>query len=272
MKKKTFDLLVITTTDYEKQKMVLTAIKSIDNQNFPFINKIMSIDDFGNPLTPELLEYLDNNNWKYILHARVGMCENIEIGLKECTSDWLLYSEDDVVVNGLPLISDFDIIENKTNKKLGILSLLSSRGTGFLTDRFETFKNEISKVENYVNEDNFSAWIRNENTIDDYFIEFPITFINLNLFKKLFEYANSNLQGYQIEQGLTRAFIDGGFKNEYTKVNYLKPVDISVFEPLNYWDIMEYVTKNYLFIYNKDNYNNLSYSVNGGKVFKKIDW
>ena len=38
MKKKTFDLLVITTTDYEKQRTVLQTIQSIDAQNFPFIN------------------------------------------------------------------------------------------------------------------------------------------------------------------------------------------------------------------------------------------
>jgi len=272
MKKKTFDLLVITTTDYEKQKMVLNAIKSIDNQNFPFINKIMSIDNFGNSLTPELLEYLNTNNWKYILHDRVGMCENILIGLKYCNSEWLLYSEDDVIVNGLPSIQDFEILNLKSPKKLGIVSLLSSRGSGFLTDRFDTFKREVCDINNYINGKNFSAWIRNENTIDDYFIEFPITFINRELFQNLFEYANNHLEGFQIEQGLTRAFVDGGFKNDYTKVNYLKPVDTSVFENLNYWDIMEYITKNYLFIYNKDNKDNLSYSMNGGKNFKKIDW
>jgi hypothetical protein len=272
MKNRTFDLLVITTTDYDKQKMVLQTIKSIDNQKFSFVNKIISIDDFGNPLTSELLEYLNTNNWKYNLHHRVGMCENILIGLNECTSEWLLYCEDDVIVNGLPLIEDFDIIDNKTPKKLGILSLLSSRGSGFLTDKFETFKAEISNTENYVNHNNFSAWIRNENTIDEYFIEFPITFINRDLFKMLFDYANVHLEGYQIEQGLTKAFIDGGFINQYTKVNYLKPIDTSVFETLNYWDIMEYVTKNNLFIYNKDNHTNLDYSVNGGKSFKKIDW
>jgi hypothetical protein len=35
---------------------------------------------------------------------------------------------------------------------------------------------------------------------------------------------------------------------------------------------MEYVTKNYLFVYNKDNKENLSYSMSGGKNFKKFDW
>ena len=53
----------------------------------------------------------------------------------------------------------------------------------------------------------------------------------------------------------------------------MKPVDVSAYTLLNYWDIMEYVTKNNLFIFNKDNnrQNNLSHSVNGGKNFKIKD-
>lgn len=269
---KTFDLLVITTTDYSKQNTALQTIKSIDKQNFPFKNKIISIDDFGIPLFSELSDYLTQNNWVCKLHERVGMCENILIGLEECESDWVLYSEDDVIVNSLPNINDFEKIQNKLDKKLGVLSLLSSRGTGFLNDRFSTFKDEICNVKNYVIDDNFNAWVRNEKTVDDYFIEFPITFMETNLMKQLFETANNNFQGYQIEQGLTKSFVEGGFINDYVKVNYLKPVDFNIINKLNYWDIMEHITKNNLFIYNKDNHYGLSHSVNGGKFFKKIDW
>ena len=271
----TFDLLVITTTDVEKQKLALQVIKSVDGCNFPFTKKIISIDDFGNPLDWELKNYLHNNGWTYDLHSRLGMCENVLKGLTYCDSDWVLYSEDDVLVNKLPSIEDFDLIKNSVDLELGIVSLLSSRGTGFMSkDKWDLMKKNISSKENYINGNDYSAWVRTEDTIDDFFIEFPITFINRKLFLDLFEYANNNLSGYQIEQGLTKAFVMGGFKDKFKKVNYLKPVDVSAYTLLNYWDIMEYVTKNNLFIFNKDNnrQNNLSHSVNGGKNFKIKDW
>lgn len=270
----TFDLLVITTTNLEKQKTALQTIKSIEEKKFPFSKKIISIDDFGNDIYDDLKNYLYNNDWVVDLHPRVGMCENIKIGLNHCTSEWILYSEDDVIVNGLPSVKDFDEIKKNIDRELGILSLLSSRGTGFLNDKFDVFKREILDNRNYINSENYSVWVRNDFTIDDFFIEFPITFINKELFLNLFNYAYNNLGNIQIEMGLTKAFIDGGFKEKYKKVNYLRPINLSAIEHLNYWDIMDYITKNHIFILNKDNHNgdNLSYSVNGGKFFKLKDW
>ena len=273
--KNNFDLLMITTNDLSKQHLFLQVVQSIEKTKFQFVNKIVSIDIINDtPLREDLMLFLKKNNWIIDIHERVGMVNNIQIGLKYCNSDWILYSEDDVIINELPSIKNFESITElrPNNKVLGVLSMLSSRGTMTDSSKFEYFKNLVSDNSNYHHDENFSAWIRTPEIHENYFIEFPVTFIERNLFISLFDYANNNSNGLSIEQGLTKAFFETDLCKKYFKVNFWRPINVEEFKNLSHWDTIEFITKNKMFINTRDNMPSLAHHVNGGKNFGLKDW
>ena len=104
MQHNTFSCFVIGTTLANRQNSMINTLKSIDNQNFPFKIKILSIDDFGEGLSKEVQHYTENNGWRLILDKRGGMVQNQIRALNYIDSDWVFYCEDDVVVEKIPTL------------------------------------------------------------------------------------------------------------------------------------------------------------------------
>ena len=105
-----FSCFVIGTTLNDRLENMLTTLKTIDSQHFSFKKKILSLDDFGEGLNEEIKNYTNMNNWLVLCEVRGGMVENQLRALNKIETEWVLYCEDDVIVEkiegfpGLPFV------------------------------------------------------------------------------------------------------------------------------------------------------------------------
>jgi hypothetical protein len=117
-----FSCFVIGTTIPEREENMIKTLSSIDKENFPFIIKYLSIDDFGQGLSDNIKNYVESNGWVVLIEPKGGMVKNQLKALNKIDSEWVLYCEDDVIVEKLPNLEQIDDLLNK-NHKVGIISL-----------------------------------------------------------------------------------------------------------------------------------------------------
>lgn len=205
---------VFIGTDREDRIKMLGNVL-LDNQNILKIynNIMISLDCFnGNPIPDDLL-----NKFKIIQGSYRSQVKNISNMLNNITSEWILYCEDDTVIDYLPDENSLNIILNNKieDRECGMLSMNAGGSTfcwtsgnkGDLTDPSLIIKSS----------DNYIILLRDESKRSNYFFSMPGVFIRKEIFEKLHNYCIINYKNSQIECALSKAWFDLGIDKKYYK-------------------------------------------------------
>lgn len=203
-------------------------IENLDSQNFPFVKKIVAIDQFNNHFVPvEFVNFLKKNGWDVQLHSYRSRKLSTDDVLNNIDSDFLFYNEDDVL-STLPNIEDLEKVFNTNidGRECGMISMTLG-GTIFNPEN----NNNIGDL-NYINDniilecENYDFFRRMEEYRNDVFFEFPGMFIRTEIFKKSHEHAKQ-CHGW-VESALTAGYFFNKFDEKYYKSSVCKKNTLNI--------------------------------------------
>jgi hypothetical protein len=217
------DVMLLAICHPDKLKMLEEVIPSYNNISHMFGEKFLMVDEFSGMSFPdELLDRFTNMGWtvkKVQNHSRTKtMLECLEY----IKSDWVFYSEDDIVIDLYPEF-DFDKIKFEMHddgyygpRALGMLSL-SFGGT-----IHDLAKGDLGDLEHYkkntVYRDGKSVcFARIDQMRDSWFFEFPTIFIRKEILQTCLEHAHAFYSGLQIEMSLTKAWFGTEIESRFEK-------------------------------------------------------
>lgn len=232
--KNSVDLLMISTTQPEKQLCLQHTIYSLIDK-FNFSNKIIGIDEIqDNKLSKETLNLLYNLNFNIDIHPCMGMVSNLGSVIELTKSEWVLYCEDDVILNNFPDINELlEFINNNFSGEVGIIDFIQVPGTFWNHDTSVYFKENFMNDSKHKILKDFRLFERDNNYYDIYFINFPIILIRRDIFTSCYLYALDNCKGQQIEKGFTIAFYAMGYFNFYKKIHIWNNSNFDINDCLN---------------------------------------
>lgn len=216
------DIMVMGICHPAKLSYLNQSLDSVDPVQDLFENKILAIDEFNGHKFPQpFINKFSSKNWTILIDNHKSRPKSILHALTTSNSEWVFYTEDDIV---LEIPKEFDIkcydaeIENK---KLGMLSL--NYGGIDLNFQNNEFGDLIKIKENLIYEnEKLVCFKRDENLNDGHFFEFPGVFVKKDLFLACIEYCLKNYIGHQIERALTFAWFDLNIQQKYYKASMLK--------------------------------------------------
>ena len=256
-----FSCFIIGTTLSHRVENMLTTLKTIDSNNFPFNIKILSLDDFGEGVRVDIEEYAKLNNWLILNEPKKGMVQNQLKALNNIESEWVLYCEDDVMVEKLPTIKQIEFLLNNNNK-VGMISLT---GGGYNADVInhdkilDNIKNDVIKVG-----DDDIFWFRDPSLHNAWFFEFPTMFVRTNIFKDCINTSLSNFKSTQIEKSYTKSYFHLRYHNKYDRYTWTRNFNNHLNYSENVLSLLDKICNNLVYI--KHNRNNHSPSVGSGYI------
>jgi hypothetical protein len=174
----------------------------------------------------DLKEYFESMNWIVLVDSHRSRTKTMDNAFSIIDSEYIFYNEDDVL-SKMPDILDISeifatIIDD--GRRCGMISLTLG-GTQFDPNRTDDGHQFIGDLK-YMNDNTmiknseYRIFKRMEEYANAWFFEFPGLFIKTDLFKKCHKVAKT--MGGQIEQALTKAYINEGFVNKYYKCSIAK--------------------------------------------------
>jgi hypothetical protein len=220
-------LLLLATDTPNRLDLLDNALMSIEHQKYPFQEKVLSVDlmdkDAPNSSVQVILDKYEERNWKVVFgrcSGHRGMLNNILRGLSRISGDYLLYSEDDIVVNRIP----YDISCIFRESKIGYICYnthIHDLGIPVGSEPKLAFINNQNNYRVIGNGDLFL--IKGLVLKDNYYLNLPVMISKTEIFKKLLEYASSHCQSLGMEPALTKAWFDLGFDKTHDVAVYVKP-------------------------------------------------
>jgi len=198
---------------------------ALDNSGFPFVKKILAIDEFGGYKFPNnLYQYFVNSGWDVLIESCASRVEVMTHALKLINSEYTFYHEDDVLPRYLPTIYDLKtVFEIKYgDRECGMISLTLG-GCQFDASSGNIGDLEFLEENAIVCDSKYKIFLRLEKYKNDWFFEFPGLFIRTDLFRSCHDYACRFLSGMGIEQALTKAYFDMGYNYKYFKCSVALP-------------------------------------------------
>lgn len=215
---------IMSTTTPSRWPWLEQSIDLIDNQNL-FKNKILFVDEINDYKFPdELKNKFTLNGWNVIIDRYLSRAKSTEVVLNSISTEWVFYSEDDILNYFPPDIKlIFEILSNKiiNNKQLGTLTFNISGSTYHCANKIGGDL-KFYKINTILENEEYVVFKRMENFAGPWFFSFPSIFIRNDIFKQCNDYAIKNLAGMQIEMGLTRAYFDLSIDKKYYKLSIAK--------------------------------------------------
>jgi len=220
---------IITTNVKNRLILLDDTINSINNLINIFHEKILSIDVFNNIEEIADLNVFNKyyNDWNIYTKNKEpygSMILNQQNVLNKSNNEIIFYSEDDIIINKIPQLDTID--------KLFNYKLINGKFVGFISFNNHVWINfnenpkhiidYINNPSNYILVNNDLFLIKNNVIKDKYYLNFPVSIFNKNIILFLHKYAMNNCKGLTIEAGLTKAWFDLGYNNDYEVLIYVK--------------------------------------------------
>lgn len=253
-----FSCFVIGTTLSHRIENMLMTLKTIDSNNFPFQTKILSLDDFGDGVSDDIKHYTGLNNWVVLNEPRKGMVQNQIKALNKIETDWVLYCEDDVIIEKLPTIEQIEQLLN-INDRVGTISMTGGGYNDNINQNeiLHNIKNDFIKV----GEDDI-FWFRNPSLSNAWFFEFPSMFVKTKIFKNCIDTSLNMFKSIQIEQSYTKSYFHLGYHVEFDRYTWTRDFNNHLNYNENVKFLLDKICNNLVYI--KHNRNNYLPSVGGG--------
>jgi hypothetical protein len=217
------DALILAICHPKKLSMLLSVIPSIDKSKDHFDKRILAVDEFGGMEFPnDLVPGIKSKGWDVLIDNHHSRIKSMLHGVESSESDWIFYSEDDILIN-LPDSFNFGFLQNikDDEREMGMLSLtfggtVHDLGGGNMGDMAFVDQNTIHE------DDDAVCFIRIEDMKDSWFFEFPGLFVRKDILQQVLKTATEKWPTSQIEIALTNAWFDLGMEEKYYKASYLK--------------------------------------------------
>lgn len=229
--KNTIGCLILATCHASKLRWVQQVEKSI-SENDIFDEKILAVDEFNNLIFPSRIKkYFEERGWKVIIDNHKSRTKSMLHGLAELSTDFVFYSEDDVLVNLPPKQFILDNLNHKIDDlECGMLSLNLGGTTSTISNMGGSVSNTGTKngdldfaKENLIFENNTSfSFRRLEAKRNAWFFEFPGLFMPRTLMEDTINKSKEKFKGMQIEMALTAAWFEYNFDKRYFKASIAK--------------------------------------------------
>ena len=226
--KNTIGCLILATCHPSKLRWVQQVEQSIAKNDI-FDEKILAVDEFNSLIFPtRVKKYFEDKGWKVLVDRHKSRTKSMLHGIDEMKSDYIFYSEDDVLID----IPDKQLIldtlnHNIDDRKCGMLSLNLGGTTSTIANMGGSLSNVGTKngdldyaKENtlFQNDESFS-FKRLESMRNAWFYEFPGLFMLKDLMKETIEKSKEQFKGMQIEMALTQAWFHYDFDKTYFKAS-----------------------------------------------------
>ena len=212
------------------------TIDDIDSQNFPFVKKIIAIDEFdGYKFSENLIEYYNRKGWDVLIDSHRSRKLTMDRAFAMIDSEWIFYHEDDVMVK-LPeysIINKIVSMKDENNRDCGMISM--NIGGSVYDAPTNNYGDIIHMNENtlYEKEGEMIIFKRLEKYMNYWFFCFPALFIRKDIFLKCHNDANKSME--QIEMGLTTAYLRNKFHRKFFKCTVAKhnTLELVLSDPYN---------------------------------------
>ena len=95
-----------------RMEWLKNTISYMDNQNFPFKKKIVSIDQFnGHSVLDSDVKFLEEKGWVVLLDSHKSRILSMDRAFNLIDTDYIFYNEDDVMAD-MPKIEDLSSVFN----------------------------------------------------------------------------------------------------------------------------------------------------------------
>jgi hypothetical protein len=239
---------------------MIDTLKSIDDQNFPFEIKILSLDDFGEAIDQEVKRYTEMNNWKLLISKREGMVKNQLRALNLVQTEWVFYCEDDVIVEKIPTSKKIELlIDAKPNT-----GIISFTGGGYDAYNSSNYEKIIKNLQNDIFESGKDEifWLRDSNLANEWYFEFPTMMVKTDILKQCIDTSLKYFKNLQIEKSYTKSYFYLNFHKSYEKYTWSRDFRQKLDLNKNINEILNEIANNYVYI--KHNRNEAQPSVGSG--------
>ena len=208
----------------ERLAWLKQSVDHLDKQHFPFVKKIIAVDEYRGYTMPESLKkYFESQGWIVLVDAHMSRIKSMDHAFSLINSEYTFYNEDDIQAP-MPQISDLTKIFKETfvkGRACGMISLTMGGSKHNLPKKKYGDLNFVK--ENILLENNdYVIFRRLEKKRNDFFFEFPALFIKTELFKRCHEVAKKKYAGKQVEMGLTKAWFKEKLDKKYYKCSLSK--------------------------------------------------
>ncbi len=211
--------LILGICPPQRLKWLKETVDYLDKQKFPFIKKIIAVDEFrGDKMPLSLKKYFESKKWIVLVDSHMSRIKSMDNAFSIIDSEYIFYNEDDVQVE-MPRINDLTKIFKKIateGRPCGMISL----ALGGTTNHFPANQyGDLDRVKDNILLTNKDCLVfrRLEKKRNDWFFEFPALFIRTELFKLCHRIAKEKFPGLQIEKGLTKAWFNAKLEKKYYK-------------------------------------------------------
>ena len=243
----------ITTNLPKRYELLNNMIGSLNRCGTIFDEKIMSVNVFGGGNADLTWFERFNNDWNVFyknVDARRSMILNQQNALKNANNDIIFYAEDDIIINNIPQLDTIDKLFNGkfvNNKPVGFISYNNHVWINF-NENPKHVIDFITNPDNYISINGDLFLIKNMAIRDRYYLNFPVSIFNKNILLSLHEYAMNHCIGIGIEAGLTKAWFDLGYHDNYEVLIYVKSEildDINAGKEITVLDFYNYANMNF---------------------------
>ena len=252
------DCIVVTTNIANRLPLLENAIQSIEKSADKdlFSKKILSVDIFQGGKSFDYFEKFSNLGWNVVSQTSNSLFSNQRNAIKHTSSDYIFYSEDDIVINKIPSKKTIDSIINKNTscKQMGFICYNTHTYEQYMHEKKYKFHNlnkisrrrgktvgvhneereiynrllEINNINNFLKIDDELFFIKPNSLIDNFFLNFPVAIVKRDIFLKLHEKAlDSKYSSYGIETAFTKVWIDLLLHEKFSTAIYVKNNTIS---------------------------------------------
>lgn len=196
----------------------------LDSQNFPFVKKILAIDEFDGYTFPQnLREKFNSRDWLILIDNHKSRVGSMLHAFKNITSEYVFYNEEDVMAT-LPDIEDLEFLFKKhqiDDRSCSMVSLtLGGSNNHFPAGEYGDLKDVKDNIIFHTKDR--ICFQRLEEKRNDYFFEFPGLFVNTVIFRTCLSFATKHFHGKAIEEGLTLSYFHLGFDQSLYKASIAK--------------------------------------------------
>ncbi len=219
---------LITTNLQNRLSLVENTVNSLTKLEDRFGRKVMSVDVFPDGVSMNWFGRFQESGWTVLskkVDPKKSMILNQRNVITNATSDVILYTEDDILINNLPKLT--------TIQKLFNEKIIDGKSVGFICFNNHVWSNFnetpkhiidfINDLGSYITIDGDVFLVKNEIIKDKYYLNFPVALTTKKLFLELQDYALENKANHGVEAGMTGAWFDTGKDKEYAVLISLKP-------------------------------------------------
>ncbi len=244
----TFDItaFILGICPPERLQWLKENVDYLDKQNFPFVKKIIAVDEFhGNKMPEDLKKYFQSKGWIVLVDAHMSRTKSMDHAFSIIDSEFMFYNEDDVQVT-MPNVMDLSKIFKETKikeRECGMVSLtLGGSKSHFPKNKYGDLNHVKDNI--LLENNSYLVFRRLEEKRNDWFFEFPALFIRTDLFKRCHEKAREKYPGLQVEMGLTKAWFKEKIDKKYYKSSLCKKdiLDIVCANPLEIFQKSRLIT------------------------------